>query len=245
MWATLSHNFLVTSSGQEPLAVSLRDLASHEGIAAVFRAGATGGDHRWELRSPAGDLLAFTARVHTGGAAARTFWKLVTLTGMDRGNDIHVELLGAHGHVLARITSTNDAPATVTVHDEQGALVATSVREKTMLLKVKHPDGFMVVDADDQVLARVDFETEPPWQVLDGAGALIAEMFAGEPGPTLSPRWSDWIDPKWALSVATYASGQHLGMAGVQRYTAVAHGAPCGSNAVVRALLPLIAGLGY
>ena len=103
----------------------------------------------------------------------------------------------------------------------------------------------MVVDADDQVLARVDFETEPPWQVLDGAGALIAEMFAGEPGPTLSPRWSDWIDPKWALSVATYASGQHLGMAGVQRYTAVAHGAPCGSNAVVRALLPLIAGLGY
>ncbi len=190
-------------------------------------------------------MLAVTARVHTGGRTARTFWKLVTLTGMDAGNDIHVELRGAHGRVLARITSTNDAPATVTVRDAQGALVATSVREKTMLLKVKHPDGFTVVDAGDQVLARVDFETEPPWQVLDGAGALVAELFAGEPGPTLSPRWSDWIDPKWALSVAAYASGQHLGMAGAQRYTAVAHGEPCGSNAVVRALLPLIAGLGY
>lgn len=225
--------------------MSLTDLASREGIAAVFRAGATGGDHRWELRSAAGDVLAVTARVHTGGRTARTFWKLVTLTGMDAGNDIHVELRGAHGRVLARITSTNDAPATVTVRDAQGALVATSVREKTMLLKVKHPDGFTVVDAGDQVLARVDFETEPPWQVLDGAGALVAELFAGEPGPTLSPRWSDWIDPKWALSVAAYASGQHLGMAGAQRYTAVAHGEPCGSNAVVRALLPLIAGLGY
>lgn len=225
--------------------MSLSDIASHDGIAAVFRAGTTGGDHRWELRAAAGDLLAVTARVHTGGRAARTFWKMVTLTGMDAGNDIHVELRGAHGRILARITSANDAPATVTVRDDQGALVAKSIREKTMLLKTKHPDGFTVVDADDHVAARVDCEAESPWPVVDGAGAPLAELFAGEPGPTLSPNWSDWIDPKWALSVATYANGQHLGIARAQQYTAVAHGEPSNRHAVVRALLPLIAGLSY
>jgi hypothetical protein len=235
----------VNSPNEQPLAQSLSDITSHSGVAAIFRAGLTGGDHHWELRSAAGDLLAVTARVHRGGRGARAFWKLLSLTGMHAGNDIHVELHGARERVLARISSTNAAPAIVTVLDDAGSLVAKSLRDKTLLLKVKHPDTFVVVDADDHVAASVDCEGDPPWQVLDGSGALVAELFAGEPGPTLSPQWSDWIDPKWGLSVATYAHGQHLGIARSQQYTAVAHGGPSERQCTVLALLPLIAGLSY
>lgn len=243
------HNLVVNSPDQEPLAQSLGDIARHHarhnGIAAVFRAGLTGGEHRWELRSAAGDLLAVTARVHNGGRGARAFWKLLTLTGMDAGNDIHVQLHGAQGRVLARISSANDAPAIVTVFDDAGALVATSHRDKTLLLRVKHPDRFAVMDADDHIVASVDCEADQPWQVVDGPGALVGELVAGKPGPTLSPSWSDWIDPKWALSVATYANAQHLGIAGAQQYTAVTHDDPPGGQSVATALLPLIAGLSY
>ena len=76
--------------------------------------------------------------------------------------------------------------------------------------------------------------------------STIHELVAGKPGPTLSPTWSDWIDPTWALSVATYANAQHLGIAGAQQYTAVARTAePPEGQSVARALLPLIAGLSY
>jgi len=184
---------VVNSPNEQPLAQSLSDITSHSGVAAIFRAGLTGGDHHWELRSAAGDLLAVTARVHRGGRGARAFWKLLTLTGMDAGNDIHVELHGAHERVLARISSTNAAPATVTVLDDAGSLVAKSLRDNTLLLKVKHPDAFVVVDADDRVTASVNCESDPPWQVLDRSGAPMGELFAGKPGPTLSPHWSDWI----------------------------------------------------
>ena len=236
---------MVNSPNEQPLAQSLSDITSHTGVAAIFRAGLTGGDHHWELRSAAGDLLAVTARVHRGGRGARAFWKLLTVTGMDAGNDIRVELRGAHDRVLARISSTNAAPATVTVLDDAGSLVAKSLRDKTLLLKVKHPDTVVVVDAEDRVAASVDCESDPPWQVLDGSGALVGELVAGEPGPTLSPQWSDWIDPKWGLSVATYAHGQHLGIAHSQQYTAVAHGGASDRQSTVLALLPLIAGLTY
>lgn len=226
---------------EQPLAQSLADITSQRGIAAVFRAGLTGGDHHWELRSAAGDLLAITARQHRGGRGARAFGKFLSLTGLDAGNDIHVELRGASERVLARISSTNAAPATVSVLDDAGSLVAKSVRDKTLLLKVKHPDAFVVVDGDDRVAARVDCEGDPPWRVLDGSGASVGELFAGEPGPTLSPQWSDWIDPKWGLSVATYARGQHLGIASCQQYTVVVND----GTSAVPALLPLIAGLSY
>ena len=82
-------------------------------------------------------------------------------------------------------------PAIVTVLDDAGSLVAKSLRDKTLLLKVKHPDKFVVVDADDRVAASIDCESDPPWQVLDSSGALIGELVAGKPGPTLSPHWSD------------------------------------------------------
>ena len=230
---------------EEPLAQSLSDITRRSSIAALFNAGLTGDSHHWELRSAAGELLAVTARVHKGGRGARAFRKVLSLTGLDAGNDIHAELRGAQGRVVARISSTNAAPAIVTVLDDAGALVAKSSRDKTLLLKVKHPDKFVVVDADDQVTCSVDCESDPPWQVLDGDGALIGELLAGKPGPTLSPTWTDWLDPKWGLSVATYAHGQHLGIAESQQYTAVAHDGASGRQSTVLALLPLLAGLSY
>lgn len=235
----------MNSPVEEPLAQSLSDITRRSGIAALFSAGLTGDGHHWELRSAAGELLAVTARVHKGGRGAQAFRKVLSLTGLDAGNDIHAELRGAQGRVLARISSTNAAPANVTVLDDAGALVAKSIRDKTLLLKVKHPDKFVVVDAEDQVTCSVDCESDPPWQVLDGDGALIGELLAGKPGPTLSPTWTDWLDPKWGLSVATYAHGQHLGIADSQQYTAVAHGGPSDRQSTVLALLPLLAGLSY
>lgn len=234
----------MSSPDEQPLAESLSDIAARGNIAALFRPGATGDGHHWELRSATGELLALTARVHKGGQGARVFRKFLSVTGLDAGNDIHAELRGARGRTLARISSTNAAPAVVTVHDDAGSLVAKSIREKTMLLKVKHPDHFVVVDADDRVVCKVDCESDPPWPVLDDAGTLVGELLAGEPGPTLSPHWSDWIDPKWGLSVATYAQGQHLGIARSQQYTTVAHGDRSDRRPIL-ALLPLMAGLSY
>jgi hypothetical protein len=77
----------------------LEDLSHYGEIAAVFLDGASGNDHRWELRSSAGELLALTKRVHSGGRFAKTYWKLVSATGMDAGNDIHTELRGADDRV--------------------------------------------------------------------------------------------------------------------------------------------------
>src|SRR3954465_8526986 len=129
------------SAPEEPVATTLDELASHGGITAVFHAGANADSHHWELRSSSGDLLALTARVHRGGRAARGLRKVLAVTGMDAGNDVHAELRGAHGRVLWRISSLNAAPATVTVDDSGGQRIARSVRDKTLLLRVQHPDA--------------------------------------------------------------------------------------------------------
>ncbi len=230
---------------QRPIATSLAALGQHRGITALFIAGATAGKHHWELRTATGELLAVTARVHNGGRAAQTFWKLVTLTGMEAGSDIHVELRGADDRVLARISAANDAPATVTISDENGARVAHSVREKTLLLRVKHPDSIAVQGSGDDVVARVDIDDDGPWTVHDGSGAAIGELYAGAPGPSLAPHWSLWIEPRWALSVAAYNNSQQLGIRRVTQYTFnPAAGSPAPAS-VALTLLPLITGLTY
>lgn len=174
---------------------------------------------------------------------AKVWWKVVSASGMDAGNDIHCELIGAHDRVLARISSTNDAPAVVTILDEHGQQVARSAREKTLLLKVKDPDRLEVRDADDRVCAQIDCAAESPWQVRNEAGEDLGELLAGEPGPSLSPRWYTWIDPKWALSDATYSRGQHLGLRRVTQYHAALNGDS--QRPLALTLLPLIAGLTY
>lgn len=230
---------------ERPVATSLAGLGRQGGSTALFVAGVTAGKHHWELRAASGELLAVTARVHNGGRLAQTYWKLVTLTGMEAGSDIHAELRGADGRVLARISAANDAPATVTVTDEAGAVIARSAREKTLLLRVKHPDSITVHGSDDDVVARIDTEDDGPWQVRDGSDVVIGELFAGRPGPSLAPHWSLWIEPRFALSVAAYNNSQHLGIRRVTQYTFnPAAGSPAPTSTALM-LLPLIVGLTY
>lgn len=239
----MGDNPAVNSTPEQPSAQSLGDLSRCSEIAAVFRAGSSSNEHRWELRSSAGELLALTNRVHNGGRAAQTFWKLVSITGMDAGNDMHMELLGAQNRVLARISSTNDAPAVVTVLDETGRQVARSARAKTALLRVKHPDRLIVHDADDRICAQIECEDDSPWQLRSEAGEDLGELLAGEPGPSLAPRWYTWVDPQWALSDAAYSRGQHLGLRRVTQYrVALGNDSP---QSPALTLLPLLAGLTY
>lgn len=233
----------MNAPAQQPLARSLQDLTRYREVAAFFRAGMSGNEHHWELRSPFGELLALTHRVHSGGKVAQMWWKLVSATGMDAGNDIHLELRGADSRVLATISSTNDAPAVVTVTDDSGRPVARSAREKTALLRTKHPDRLTVHDADDRLVAQIECEDDSPWQLQDEAGGIFGELLAGPPGPSRIPRWYTWIDPKWALSEASYHHGQHLGLRRVTQYScALSSDAP---PTLAHTLLPLIAGLSY
>lgn len=230
---------------ERPVATSLAALGLRGGSTALFVAGVTAGKHHWELRAATGELLAVTARVHNGGRVAQAYWKLVTLTGMEAGSDIHVELRGADDRVLARITAANDAPATVTITDENGVRIAHSVREKTLLLRVKEPDAIAVHGSGDDVVARIDIDGDGPWTVHNGSGAALGELLAGAPGPSLAPHWSLWIEPRWALSVAAYNNSQQLGIRRVTQYTFnPAAGSPAPAS-VALALLPLITGLTY
>ncbi|VXB12494.1 hypothetical protein [Aeromicrobium sp. 9AM] len=236
------------SAPEEPVATTLDQLASYEGITAIFQAGANADSHHWELRSSVGDLLALTARVHRGGRAAKAMRKVLAVTGMDAGNDVHAELRGAQGRVLARISSLNAAPATVTVDDSAGQRIARSVRDKTLLLRVQHPDAIAVHAANDEVVARLPCEDDGPWSVHDGAGTVVGELLAGTPGPSLAPHWILWMDSKTLLSSATYAASQHLGIRRVTQYTFLPHMGPSGSRKtlpVELVLLPLLAGLTY
>jgi hypothetical protein len=52
-------------------------------MTAQFRPGGNPLNHYWELRSPAGDLLALTARIHHGGRAAQAFRKFLSYTAME------------------------------------------------------------------------------------------------------------------------------------------------------------------
>lgn len=231
---------------EQPVANCLNDLTGRGGLAAVFHAAPTAGGHRWELRSASGELLAVTARVHKGGRAAKALRKLATLTGMDAGNDIHAELRGAQDRVLARIFSENAAPAVVTVTDDTGAVVAKAVREKTLLLRVKHPDALTVRDADDAIAAQIDCENDGPWAVRGGSDEAIGELFGGDPGPSLGVKWSDWvIDANWALSVATYAHTQHLGLRRVTQYGFAPNAESTAAQSLAVTLLPLLAGFIY
>lgn len=228
---------------KHPIAQSLDDISRCGEISAAFVAGLTTNDHRWELRTSGGDVLAVTRRVHSGGRMAQRMWKLVSATGMDAGNDIHVELLGADGRLLAKISSSNDAPAEVTVTGVTGGQLARSARPKTALLRVKHPDKLTVHDADDRVCAEIDCEADSPWQLRNKAGEAVGELLAGAPGPSLSPRWYTWVDPQWAMSEATYNRGLHLGIRRVTQYSAVFGDDSPRSLALT--LVPLLAGLAY
>ncbi|VBA43196.1 hypothetical protein LAUMK136_04965 [Mycobacterium attenuatum] len=219
----------------EPVARSLDELASPSGISAVFCAGASPLGHRWEIRGTDNVVLARTARVHSGGKAAQRFWKLVTLTGMDVGNDIHVEVRGAGGMLLARISSINEKPALVTVSDPDQRQIAKTVRKK---------DEVSVFGSDDSVLAQLVCDGDGPWPVLDDAAVVLGQLVGGEPGPSLRPELLEsLLFPREAINSAAYKQSQHLGLRRVTRYTLL----PVTGTTLASplALLPLMAGLTY
>jgi DNA-binding beta-propeller fold protein YncE len=74
---------------------------------------------------------------------------------MGAGDDIHVELVGAEGVVLARAT-TGNWPAVVTVTDTTGRQVVRSKRKK---------DTVTVYDREDQPIATLQ---------RDGVGAAMS-----------------------------------------------------------------------
>jgi hypothetical protein len=215
-----------------PTARSLDDFATRGGVTAVFNAGGTGQGHHWQLFGQDGSELAHTARVHNGGKLAQVWWKVVTLTGMDANNDIHVELLGAEGSALARASSSY-MKGTVTVADPAGRHIVSTKRDKKVVT---------VYGAGDVAVAEFTCEGDDPWPVRSPAGDVLGEVLAGEPGPSLSaPLWQWMVDTQWALSTATYNNAMHLGLRRVKRYSF----APAGRVPPVLALLPLLCGLSY
>lgn len=219
----------------EAVARSLGELARPSGLSAVFCAGASPLGHRWELRGTDNVLLARTARVHSGGKAAQKFWKLVTLTGMDVGNDIHVEVRGAGGAVLGRISSINEKPAPVTLSDPDRRQIAKTVRKK---------DDVTVFGSDDSVLAHLVCDGDGPWPVLDRAAVVVGRLVGGEPGPSLRPELLEsLLFPREAINSAAYKQSQHLGLRRVTRYTFLPTTGKTPSLPL--ALLPLMAGLTY
>ena len=219
-----------------PLARSLDEVVDAGAITAVFSAGGTGLGHHWRLSSPSGELLALTARVHTGGKGAQAFWKFLSLTALDAGNDIHVELRGAEDAVLARASSINDKPAIVTVSDPHGDQVVRSRRNK---------DSLVIYGHDDQELANFACDGEGPWQTRNAEGNVVGDLIAGEPGLSTSQGLTQWVfAPQLALSAAAYAKGQHLGLRRVAQYSFAP--TPSASDLTpALALLPLVCGLTY
>lgn len=206
---------------------SLDALCGQEMVVALFHAGKTAGGHHWTVEDAQGEVLATTRRVHSGGRLARAAWKAVTLTGMDAGNDIHVELVGTGDAVLARLESANAKPATVTVTGPAGEPVVTSTRA----------DGVLTLDSG----ATMPTEGDSPWTVTDAAGRPLGELLAGEPGPSTTMSVWEMLIPYAPNMSSDYAKTMHLGLRRVLRYAFRPEGRPDPGLA----LLPLLAGLTY
>lgn len=226
------------SKPTEPTARSLSDLCRADGTTATFHAGLSGQTHHWIVRSPTGVVLAQTARVHRGGAIRQSLWKLWNMANMHVGDDIHVELRGADGVVLAKASSDNDEPAIVTIVDESGAPLARSVRDKKTFTVFSGGGG------DDRLIGVLDTDGDDPWKVTDAGGQVVGELLAGEPDPSRKPGLAQWaLFTDLALNTVAHQQGQHLGIRKVVRYSY----APLESSLTPTglALLPLLAGLTY
>lgn len=165
----------------------------------------------------------------------RALWTLWNMANMHVGDDIHVELRGADGVVLARVSSENDTPAVVMVRDESGMQVAKVVRDKTTLT---------LSGRDDRPLATLTCEGDGPWPAAGADGRALGELLAGEPDPSSKPGLVEWaLFTDLALDKTVHQQGQHLGIRRVVRYSY----APLvpGPMPAALALLPLLAGLVY
>jgi hypothetical protein len=207
--------------------MSLEALTTAEVVVASFHAGTTAGGHHWTIEDQSGTELFRTRRVHTGGVLARAAWKAVTLTGMDAGNDIHVDLLGPDGTAVARLSSENAKPAVVTATGPAGEEIARSVHDGPALTL----GGGAVVDV----------EGDGPWPVRGAGGESLGELLGGEPGPSTTATWTELLLPYAPNQSSDFARTMHLGLRRVTRYAFKPEGRP----PVESALLPLLAGLTY
>lgn len=175
----------------------------------------------------------------------RGIGKALAATGMDAGNDFAVELHSEEGNLLARCTTTNDASATVTILAEDGTVLVSSVREKTLLLRPKNDDALTVFDGAGESAARVQLSGDGPWEVHNTEGAVVGSLVAGDPGKAATASLADWVLlPEYALSISALGSTQHLGVRRVGRYVFV----PSPRSAempLALSLLPLMAALSY
>lgn len=226
----------MSKSADEPVATALDEIVHASILAAVFHPGkATALGHHWTLHDGGGRCLATTHRVHNGGRLARAGWNLVTLTGMDTGNDIHVELHGAGGNCLARLDSVHAKPSRVNLHDPSG-LSLGGLRHEGETLVLEGPDPATTV-------ATLTCDETSTWPVMDGSGAALGELVLGAPGPDTAPSWWEIIDALPTPS-ADFARTMHLGVRRVTRYT-FARNADVRTLPASAALLPLLAGLVY
>ncbi len=180
-----------------------------------------------------------------GGRLRRGVSKALAATGLDAGNDIAVELLSEEGKRLARCTSTNDASATVTIRSEDGTVLVSSVREKTLLLRPKNDDALTVFDGAGKSAAQVQLAGDGPWEVRNPEGAVVGSLVAGDPGKAATASLADWVLlPEYALSVSALGSTQHLGVRRVGRYVFVPSSGSV-EMPLALSLLPLMAALSY
>jgi hypothetical protein len=221
-----------------PTITSLDALAEPRALVARFRAGLVANRHHWTLEDADGTVLAATRRTHRGGRLRRGMWQAVTLTGMDGGNDVHAELLGADEVVLARFSSVNADPPTVTVTDADGSALGRSRRDvqgKRLVLETA-PDGPEV--------AALTTAGDGPWPVALADGTPVGALAPAVPGLSTSPDVLELLFPSLSSNQTDYARTMHLGIRRVQRYV-LAREDGAATVAPLVALLPLLAGLSY
>jgi len=222
-------------ANDEPSATSLDALSTEIAVPVTFHAGLTAGGHHWDVHGPDGAVLARTRRVHQGGGAKRALFSTVTLLGLDAGNDIHVELVGANDTVLLRASSINEAPATVTVTDPSGATLCRATNAGGTLT---------IADAGGQALATVPHDGDGPWPVLGPDGTPLGELVAGQPGPGTTQSVREMLAPIAPTDSSDVARTMHLGLRRVLSYTLVRAETETRLPLGV-ALAPLLAGLTY
>jgi hypothetical protein len=215
---------------------SLEELASVGGLTARFVEGdfsATG--HHWQLYGQNGWLLAHTTRTHSGGKPMRALKKVITMLALDVGDDVHQELRGAQGAVLARTSAKPAKPAVTTVVDAAGKPLAKTTRDN---------DVFTVYGPDDRMVATLHCEGDGPWPVRSPAGDMIGELLAGTPKPSMSPGllWQ-LADSSSAIAAQSYNMSIRTGIRRVNGYSF----APTPGIPVVMPLplLPLLCGLTF
>lgn len=162
-----------------------------------------------------------TRRVYTGGAVARTLWKVMTLTGTDAGGSHQAEVLDGDGRLVATIAAHNDSTECRTeLRDPTGEPLGIVHRPIDGGMELKTPDG--------TALAQMTYRPgQPdPIEVHGAEGGRVAVLTRGDL-PGASPT-------------------AHLGFAGATAYTVELQGpAPDEPLRSLLALLPVIAAYSY